>query len=341
LKLQISSRPARAAALLAIVVRMFIDLTVDQAIHNAGWAAALLGGILATPWILGVIQVRRNKAGLPLLLRLALLMATLLDASLSLASVVRSAGYLTLEHVSYFYLLIPASLVALWCVLKNGNAIGYGAMVWIRVFPVVILIIVILQFRHYSPAWLCPLLGNGLWETGIYGIQCSGRIMIASGILLTVEDSDNQAEALRPHLRMLTAAVGMSSLLIVLRLMMTPTMIRGAQSWFARLHSLLVNGRALLYLQMPMITLWLTGLMHLLVCESFVATASLQSLVPRLDGKWSALTVMLTVAALSVYSLFGNGLAISLSVWSAVLLPGLLGFTLFHWTHIGGSSCAD
>ena len=97
---------------------------------------------------------------------------------------------------------------------------------------------------------------------------------------------------------MLAAGIAVATLLIVLRLMMTPTQLQ-RDGWSNRLDALLTNGRAPLYLQLPMIALWYAGMLHLLACEGFACAALLQGLFPRLGGMACAVVAVAAVALLS------------------------------------------
>ena len=71
--------------------------------------------------------------------------------------------------------------------------------------------------------------------------------------------------------------------------MPTPFMAQGADGgWLARIDSLLTNGRAPLYLQMPMLLIWYAALLHLSACAGFCAACHLQRMLPSVDGRLCA-----------------------------------------------------
>ena len=93
-------------------------------------------------------------------------------------------------------------------------------------------------------------------------------------------------------------AAGISAILIALQLMMAPAPLSSG-GWLDRLDALLCNGRAPLYLQLPMIAFWFAGLFHLVLCELFAGAALMQRVFRRLDGKICALIVVAAALMLS------------------------------------------
>ena len=345
MKLDLSPSAARAAALAAVATRLFIGLTLEKpTIHNGAWLSALLGGLLALPWALGLGLLqspgarRQRRAMAPL--RAALLVGLVADAAQLFSMAARSAGYLALDRRDPAALLIPAALAALWCVVRGGDAVGYGAMAWTRLFPALMLVVVLLQFRHYRPQWLTPVLGPGWGAICLSGARAAVRVMLASGVLLASDGEDEKGDGLRPTLRAFVLAILASAVLIVLRLMMTPTMPEG-MSWLDRLDSLLVNGRAPLYLQLPMIALWFAGLMHLIACESFTAAALARRLLPRAPG-WSCAILAPLFAALLSHSEAATGVIDACAPWFGAILAlcAALAFVPLPAREGGAKPCA-
>ena len=339
MKLIIPSSAARTSACAAIATRLFIGLALEApAIHNGAWIAALLGGLLAIPWAmaLGWLSDCRGRATAPL--RLALLVCLVADSALLFDTVTRSAGYLALDRRDPTALLIPAALAALWCVLRGGDAVGYGAMIWARLFPALMLVVVLLQLKHYRPQWLTPVLGPGWRAIGLAGARSAGRVMLASGVLLIADDGEKRERSPVSLLRAYGCGVIAAAGLIVLRLMMTPTMPHGA-SWLSRLDSLLVNGRAPLYLQLPMIALWFAGLMHLLACECFTAAALAHRLLSRLPG-WACAASVLSVAAMLSQSEAAKGLIERCVPWTGAILALCAAVAFIPAREGGAKPCA-
>ncbi len=292
MRLRIGARPARAAALCAIAARVFMGLTVDMpTTRNGAWLSALFGALLAGPW-LAFLRYARARG---MLLRSALLAVTVIDAAAVLAALARSAGYLALDRTSPALLAIPAGIALLWGVWRNGDAVGYAAMIWARIALALLLIVGFLQARSFKPAWLTPVLGSGWPDVLDGGVHAAGWIVSASGILFVVEEDGGAG----PALGALAGGVGVAALLIVLAGMLTPT--RALSGWIIRLDDLLCNGRAPLYLQLPLIALWFAALLHLLACQCFAAAA----LVQRLTGAGGRLCGTLIVLAALLLSRVG------------------------------------
>lgn len=340
MKLDISRRAAMPAAFVAISTRLFLDLGLDGGtIHNGVWIAALLGALPTIPYLLcldAVSTAHNQKAFSRWLLFPLLLTIVVTDAARVLSIVARAAGYLTLERVPALWLVLPMALAMLWCVWRNGDAIGYAATLWTRVLPALMLVVLLLQARHFRAEWLHPLLGDG-WRT-IFGdgVRASGCFVPATALLLVCRETDNHV-AHRFGLGWLCLAPAVSALLLILRLMMTPTALNG-MPWLERLDALLTNGRAPLYLQLPMITAFFTGLMHLLACECFAAAALLQRCFPGLNGRVCAALAILACTIMSLFNAPGAGMlswlffaTAPVVALAALMRPAAVG---------GGRSCA-
>ncbi len=291
MRLSIASRPARFAALAAVAARLFLGLTVDAPLtHNGAWLSALIGGLLAMPWAFCVCRFKPRGKALPALLAIL----SILDAAGVLSAVTRSAGYLALDRSPALALLLPTGIAALWCVWRNGDAVGYGAMLWVRIATALLLVVALLQWRYYRPAWLCPILGSGWTAILEGGIRSAGWITSASAVLLLPEEQDR----LTASAALVPIAAEISAVLIALQQMMAPTFLSSG-GWLDRLDALLCNGRAPLYLQLPMIVFWFAGLFHLVLCELFAGTALTQRVFMRMDGRIGALSVVAAALALS------------------------------------------
>lgn len=321
MKLRISAKPAAFSACAAMAARVFCGLAVDGAdAHSAAWLSALIGAALSVPALIALHAASKRGGGK--LAQALFLCASLMNCRYALKEIVQSAECLALDRAPFFLLLLPAALALLWCVTRNGNAVGYSAMIWFRVFPVLLAVVCLLQLPVYRPEWLrCAMLGSG-WPTVVgNGIRSAGWIVSAAAIWLVRDDGDASDNNPRPILTACAAAAGIAAVMIALRIMATPVLSPGASgSWQLRLDSLLTNGRSLLYLQFPMIVLWYVGLLHLLVCAGFASTALLQRLFPALGGKACAVIVALAASILSAVPWPDGRTASVLSQWQYVAL---------------------
>lgn len=339
LKLSISGSASIPAAFVGATARIFLDLALDGGtIHNGTWIAALLGALPAIPYLLCLHAVQPN-GGAAALLRLVLLSVTALDAAHVLSISVRAAGYLTLDHVSAQYLALPLSLAVLWCLWRGGDAVGYAALLWIRVFPTLLLLVVALQIRHYNARWLLPLFGNGSGDIIRGGARASGWLTPATAIYFAADRSGDRSDK-RALIAWLCFAPAVAALLLILRLMMAPTGLY-ALTWEARLDALLTNGRAPLYLQLPMILVFFISTFHLLASECFAASAMLQRLVPALGGRLCATIVTLVCMGLSMSGLTAAALDLTAPwLYVAAAVPVALSTLLQRPPKGGERPCA-
>lgn len=339
MKLSISASPARAAALAAIAARTFVTLTIDAPpTHNGAYLCPMIAAALVLPWLLCLRELRRFKTGAPISPLMAMLLPViLLDAAVTAVEISGSAGYLALDRVSTQALLIPVGLAALWSVSKNGDAMGYAAALWARLFPVLLVLIIVLQARRYRPEWLQPLLGSGGRAIVGGGIRLAGRLIPCSAVLLLPEG--NEDEHIGTTAVMLVIAVLIASGLILSHRMMTPTPLR-ERGWLNRLDGLLTNGRAPLYLQLPMICTWYAGLFHLLSCECFTGAALLQYLLPSVDGLLCAVAAVAAVILAAGFLPVFDVIEAASGAMYVVLAP-VTALVAIHAARKGGiSACA-
>ena len=339
LKLSISRSAAIPAAFAGAAVRIFIDFALDGgAIHNGVWIASLLSALPAIPYLLCLDAVQYNRrVAAPL--RIMLLSVTALDAAHVLSICARVAGNLALDYVPVQYVTLPLALAVLWCVWHNGDAVGYAAILWIKAFPVLLLLVVALQMRHYNPRWLFPLLGDGFREITRGATRASGWFIPATAIYFVAESSGDR-KGRRPLITWLFFAPAVVALLLILRLMMAPTGVYGL-TWEARLDALLTNGRAPLYLQLPMILAFFISTLHLLASECFAASALLQRFIPALGGRLCAAVVTVACTSLSLSPFTGDAVDfIATWVYVAVAVPVALSALMRRTLKGGERPCA-
>lgn len=297
MRLTISRPAAWAAGFVAGAARVFYALAVeDGPVHNGVWLSALLGALLSAPLLALMDHLRRCKGGLKAALMALLCLAALADSGLVLSAILRSSAFLAMDQAPMAVLTLPVAVALFWCVIRNGDAVGFGAMLWMRIFPALMLVVALLQWRHYRPGWLLPLLGDGWEAIWSGGLRSACRFLPIAALPLVCEDPDESEGRGLPAIVLSTGAV-LSALMLLPRLMMAPTALTDG-GWLARLDTLLTNGRAPLYLQLPMIALWYAGLFHLLACEGLVAALLLQRLFPVLDGRLCALLMTLTAVGI-------------------------------------------
>ena len=332
MKLTISHDAAASAACAACAARLFCGLAVDSLPHPGAWLSALVGAALSCPVILAYRVLRR----VPLPLRLAILLSNLTVAAGALSRIERSAGYLSLDRSPSWALLMPAALALAWSVSRNGDAAGHAATVWRRVFPLLLAIVVALQLPCYRAVWLRPTLGLG-WRAIVEGgVRAAGWISAISGILVL---PDRAAQGNRPSgPAAVVIGAGVAALLLLLRLMTTPFMAQGADGgWLTRLDSLLTNGRAPLYLQMPMLLIWYAALLHLSACAGFCAACHLQRMLPSVDGRLCAALAALGAAMATGFA--GSPIMERCEHWQYAVLALLCAAALLLQARGGDEPC--
>jgi len=122
---------------------------------------------------------------------------------------------------------------------------------------------------------------------------------------------------------------------------MAPACITG-DIWLFRLDTLLTNGRAPLYLQLPMIVLWFSSMLHLLVGESLVVALLLQRAFPTLDGRLCSI-----LASLGAVLAFASPLPRTLPsspipqwLFIGILAAAIPGRVVLHRKKGGQNPCA-
>lgn len=348
MKFRISDSAAGSLSLLAIIVRIFGSVAVDMPdLHNAGWLAVLLGGALSLPlaWAAGQLRSHCSVSPFatltghcqPLLRVTAALFAltALLDAAAVARTIASSASYVALNSLPMFALLLPQLLVCLWCLTLNGDAIGFAAGIWNRILPLLLLIVILLQFSAFRPAWLTPLLGPGLPDLLDGALRVSGGLSMLAGLFLIAEqDPDGDRRRFQPIKTMLVCTLA-AAVLLVLRSMMTPPLFKGKEaSIFFQLDTLLSNGRAPLSLQLPMIILWFVSLLFLLLFDAFLFAAMLQRALPRIGRRLSIAIVLISIGGLALSGFISRESALHISVWlfaaQSALLASIMLFLLIH-----------
>ena len=206
-------------------------------------------------------------------------------------------------------------------------------MIWTRIAPALLLGVALLQWRYFRPEWLRPMLGEG-WPAIIEGGIRSAGWIVAAAAIMTLSEDDSDCAAMRHAL----LSAGIAAALMLLQFMLVPTQLGGG--WLNRLDALLCNGRTPLYLQLPMIVLWFAGLFHLLACELFAASACLQRLLPRINGKLCAsIAVAVAVALSRVVALSAYGIAFS--SWSFAAIGSATLLSLMAAKKGGRASCVE
>ena len=319
MKLNISPQAARHGAFLAAVAGMLCGLLAsDTAPRGGAWLSALLGGALA---LLPVALAGRCAKRCPRLLAAALLPAMLLETASTAGWLAASAGFLAVDRARPAPLLLAALAALYWCATRGGDAVGSAAGIGLKLAPLPLAIVLLVQLPLYRPGWLFPLLGEGPAEILRAGIVAGERLATAYMVARLLCDGNGPAA---PWLVRAGGCALAAAALAALAAMLTPMRTGvAAVPWQHRLDALLTNGRAPLYLQLPMVMLWFAGLLHRLAFLGFAAAALLQRLLPRMDGRACVGAVCLLALGLCAWRRFPEVEGIlPLALWAvAAALP--------------------
>lgn len=277
MRLEMSESAASASLVAALTSRLFYGLTLDVPdAANAGWLAALAGLLLSLPAVWLICRLRpaaRRTLALPLLMGLAL------DAARAVECAAYSESCLAFNHIAPALLTLPLLAAILRCAWLGGDALGGAARIWIRLFAVLILIVILYQLPYYNAGWLRPWLGAGAGGVLRAGVRAAGWNALLAGSAAGICKAEIGFKRL---LRCLLISTAVAAALVALRQMMAPAFTAEPVTRFTRIDTLLTNGRAPLYLQLPMIVAWFGGMLHLMCFESVAACALLGRLLPKL-----------------------------------------------------------
>ena len=288
---RLSRSSASASAGAAIISRLFYGLMVDAPeVHNGAWLSAALGLVLALPslWLM----YRAAKRGRRSLLPLALMLSAILDAGGMLEATAFSESCIAFNHIPMPMLLLPLLLAAGRCLWLGGDALGASARIWMRVFVPLLLLVILYQRPYYRPAWLFPVLGFGMGGILRGGLRAAGWIATIGGAAMLLCGEARFSKVCR----VFTLAVIVAALLMLLRLMMAPAMDAAGMSRSVQLDALLTNGRAPMYLQLPMIVIYFVGMLHLLCFEIWAASVLLKNSLPQIGGIPAGILTLLSAA---------------------------------------------
>ena len=319
------------AATLACVMaasRVFFGVNIDTTeLYNSGWISILLGGIIAFPLFfciqrhVSAVQAGNSIPNHPLIRVSSLIfgIAALLDSAITARCISNSASYAAFNHSIRFFLLVPLYIVVIWTVYCGGDAIGSNARIWIKLFPLYMLIIVACQITKYRITWLFPILGPG--TNGLFrgAIKAAGWISTASAILIFSDKPGENCKRTNLYL-VYGLIVLIPTALTLLRNMMAPVLISSdARTRMFELDLMLTNGRSPLLLQLPLIVMWFISLFNLLCGDVFIVCAAITKLLPRIKPIYCVLAAAFASVFLSMSVLSEQNMEVLFSDWQFVV----------------------
>ena len=294
---------SQAACMIAVALttRMFWGLSLDIPFAlNAVWMCPLVGLVIYLPLAFAADQMGKHGSGSPLdnlshcvpggiILAMELFFALLLlwDGAATVRLAASSSNVIALSDVSVPVLSLPLAIMAGIVTLLGIEAEGNSARIWLKLVPLLLLIIFIVQLRSYNAGWLTPILGDGVGSILDGSIYCAGAMALLSlPWLIAVPDRND-----RGLLRYTAFAAAATSAMLISEQMLCPAQIRSALTRAARIELVLSNGRLMLSPQLVVNILWYGSLLHLISTQATSASAYLTRAFPGAPGWIWALAV--------------------------------------------------
>ena len=303
--------PGRSAALpligAAMTMRMYWGLSLDfHYALNAIWLCPVLGLIIYLPFAFALRQAaglgnsspwenlsRRAPGGVMNAAAAGFALLLIYDAAATVQLMALSSNVLALNDVSPMLLILPLALVIL-CVVKLGmDALGNSARLWLRVLPVFVIVILIVQSKSYRFGWLTPVLGGGMPGIVSGGVYCAGCMaLLTLAWLLALPD--RRAGGLLPCAALSAAA---TALLMLSQQLLNPPMMGTVLNTAARIDLILNNGRMTLSPQIIVDVLWFGNMLYLISAEAVAAAEYVRMIAPKIPVWPLAAGVALVIGA--------------------------------------------
>lgn len=312
MKYRISRSAAAAMFPAASSMHMFWGMAIDfPSALNAAWLCPLLGFLIASPLLFAVDQAGKTGAESPFSIVLgnlpacvqrvlqglaALLMAYDLSAVMRLTA--SSSNIIALGDVTVHLLIVPLGIVVAVLVLLGPDASGNSTRIVMYVLPVFIAVMLAVQLKSYRPAWLFPLLGNGVQSIAAGGIYCAGVISIMALIWMVSVPERND----RSMLRYAFLSSFCVSLLLIGFHMSFPVMPDGDFTEAARIELFLSNGRLSLSPQFILNILWYSGLLLLIAAEAVTAACYFHNALPGIPLWIVSVVIAVGTSLLAIFN---------------------------------------
>ena len=306
--------PGRSAAIplitTAMIMRMYWGLSLDFPFPlNASWLCPLVGLIIYLPFAFALRQTamlgnsspwenlsRRAPAPIMYAIGAGFALVLIYDAAATVHLTALSSNVLALNDVSPLLLILPLALVILCAVRLGADALGNSARLWLRVLPVFLVVILLVQFPNYRPGWITPILGGGAASILSGGVYCAGcMVLLSLPWLLALPD--RYGGKLLPWAALSAVA---AALLMLSQQLLIPTMTGTELNVAARIDLILNNGRMTLSPQIILDVLWFGNMLYLISLEAVTAAEFLRAILPKLPIWLLAAAVALAVGIAAV-----------------------------------------
>lgn len=335
-----SGRSAASAMVFAgITARNFCGMAAQYSnAYNAAWLCPLLGLVFCTPLALTLKYAGdmggdspwrnlANKCPAWLMNAIGTLFALLqlADCATFMGLTASTANFTALSDVSFIWLILPLAVLIFAVVLSGQDAEGNSVRIWLKILPLLFIIVCAVQFKSYHPAWLAPIFGGGAPAIAQGALYCGGWTSLLLLPWLTAVPDKGKNRPLRP---VLFAHLAASMLLLFLQ-MLCPSLIKTNLSQMARVEIILNNNRVSHVLQMLTTLIWFGSLLHLIAIEALSAASLLANCLPKAT-RWS-IALVCTVASTAL-CLCGAGESVNiigLYRYLFIVVGGLLSLLMF------------
>lgn len=330
---------ASAMVFAGITARIFCGMAAQYSeAYNAAWLCPLLGLVFCMPLALtlkyagdmGEDSPWRNlakKCPAWLINAAAMVFALLLlaDCATFMGLTASTANFTALSDVSFIWLILPLAVLIFAVVLSGEDAEGNSVRLWLKLLPLLFIIVGAVQLKSYHPAWLAPILGGGTSAIAQGTLYCGGWTSLLLLPWLTAVPDRGKNHPLRP---VLFAHLAASMLLLFLQ-MLCPALIKTNLSQMARVEIILNNNRVSHVLQMLTTLIWFGSLLHLIAIEALSAASLLANFLPKAP-RWSiALVCAVASTALCLCGAGTSACIIGLYRYLFIVVGGLMSILMF------------
>ena len=330
MKLSISADSARWLCVTAATARVFFGIAIDTPeLYSATWLAALMGGVLVLPIGFAANAWTKKHSGMPYAtlstacgkgavraLSFLWILVMTVDAASIAMGITYSAGYVALRSNSVLYLRTGLMLVILYSVSMNGIGLGSSSRIWIKAFPLLMGVVILLQFSSYRFGFLAPILGKNA-ATLLQGAFRSAG-WYASLFPIWIIAKPGRVHRQVNMVWSLGMSCGLATVLLLLLSMESPAMQGAIHTRVFQFDLLFANGRFPLALQLPLIILWFISLLYLLCSETFASAALLQAFLPKIHGRILILVIVIGIFAVSLTRFSEREITTFLSIWQYI-----------------------
>ena len=327
-KMTVQRRSLCTWAAMAAGFRTFYAVIIDgRQLFGSAWISVLAAVLLFAPVGGALIAMRKmDPSHLPeealeaaggrwgrRLVGVMFAVVLIYDAGAVVSLMSGTAKYVAMPEANRILIRAVTAAAATVAVLMGAAAAAGAAVLWRRLTAVLIVLLIGTQMRYFRPEWLSPLFGPGIAEIGKNAIPAAGMLTLSAGGWLMLEpEHDRKGSAL---LRCIVRSGLIASALSLMFGMLVPGMLEETPTRSFRIGRLLANDRAGLTLEMPYVVLLYSGMYTMLVFELAASVKAIGLIFPRMNIKWTSVTVGFAAFLLSVSPWAERDVLRVISVW--------------------------